>query len=421
MRPSGGPRPRPSLGNPFIKDEKPVIKPFNIRPSLEDNKFSTLASLSPINPGLSISPFPALPSQASSTSKPGTSSPLKKPFAVTSKDHYTMKTPESFIEAVDPSKTRNPKERETFEFHTLQVSPVFALEKDYENYDLRYLIRPLFTDRNYVDTDNPHKTRKFYEFILVDTGSIEVEHQLKDDDDPKSVSYSKFTIKKIYSPFTWLADHLHTPINLSREHKPQTYNWYDYRNAWFNFIYLRPNTHTWFVKYGPEVTKAIIPRWFYEWWNCFGGNLSALPKTFQDKYLPFQTEKEISSLSEHIKLCKFFIAKRISYIISWKFSIKEFDRIRYLSKEVLIKGWTPAPKETTQVSLRSSPKERPSPTKNDLKRRLKKALQDIDDEPDEDAILKLLDEASSQSEDNGDMMKPKGLAQAYLDHYYDES
>lgn len=91
-----------------------------------------------------------------------------------------------------------------------------------------------------------------------------------------------------------------------------------------------------------------------------------------------------------------------------------------MSKEVLIKGWTPAPKEISQVSLRSSPKDKPSPSKNDLKRRLKKALSEIDDEPDEESILKLLDEASSQSKDNGDMMKPKGLAQAYLDPY-DES
>lgn len=45
-----------------------------------------------------------------------------------------------------------------------------------------------------------------------------------------------------------------------------------------------------------------------------------------------------------------------------------------------------------------------------------------DEEPDEQAILQLLEKASSsQSEDNGDMLKPRGIAQAYLDPYYDES
>lgn len=45
------------------------------------------------------------------------------------------------------------------------------------------------------------------------------------------------------------------------------------------------------------------------------------------------------------------------------------------------------------------------------------------DNHDEKAILQLLTDAdsSSQSEDNGDMLKPKGIAQAYLDSaYYDE-
>lgn len=109
---------------------------------------------------------------------------------------------------------------------------------------MKNLIRPLFTNRNYEETDNPLKTRKYFEFILIDTGSIEIEHKLKDERDPDNICYSKFTIKRILSPFTWLVDHFHTPITLSRERKPQTFNWYDYRNAWFNFILLRPITHT---------------------------------------------------------------------------------------------------------------------------------------------------------------------------------
>lgn len=132
-----------------------------------------------------------------------------------------MKTPDSYAKAVDPNLLRLSKEREVFEFITLQVTLFFSLEKDYKNYDIKSLLRPLFTDENYVESDNPLKSRRYYEFILVDTGSIEIEHQLKNEQDPSSICYSKFTIKLFLSPFTWLADHLHTPIVLSREHKPK--------------------------------------------------------------------------------------------------------------------------------------------------------------------------------------------------------
>ena len=71
-----------------------------------------------------------------------------------------------------------------------------------------------------MDIDNPLNTRKYFEFILVDTCSIEVEHSLNDNSDPDSIVYSKVTIKKILCTFEWKVDHLHTPINLSTEHRP---------------------------------------------------------------------------------------------------------------------------------------------------------------------------------------------------------
>lgn len=91
-----------------------------------------------------------------------------------------------------------------------------------------------------------------------------------------------------------------------------------------------------------------------------------------------------------------------------------------MSKEILIKGWSPAPSEAN--ATKQPPPKKPSSSKGELKRRLKKASAEIDgDEPDEKAITQLLEEASSQSDDNGDMLKLKGLAQAYMDPYDDES
>ncbi|KAG5576688.1 hypothetical protein H5410_056822 [Solanum commersonii] len=48
-----------------------------------------------------------------------------------------------------------------------------------------------------------------------------------------------------------------------------------------------------------------------------------------------------ATLPENIKWCKFFIFKRISYIISRSFDILKFERIKHLSKTIKIKEWTP--------------------------------------------------------------------------------
>nr|XP_009787916.1 PREDICTED: uncharacterized protein LOC104235792 [Nicotiana sylvestris] len=76
-------------------------------------------------------------------------------------------------------------------------------------------------------------------------------------------------------------DYLHTPIGLSVQYRPQTYNFKDYMDVWFNFLYVRPKSHTWFVKYSEQAQKSVIPRWFYDWWKIFGGTEQTMPRSFQ--------------------------------------------------------------------------------------------------------------------------------------------
>ncbi|KAH0730053.1 hypothetical protein KY289_001241 [Solanum tuberosum] len=248
-----------------------------------------------------------------------------------------------------------------------------ALNKEYGNIDTGVLIRPCYTDSNYVDTDNPVKTRRFYEAILTDT-------------DPHCFEYD--------------------------------YNWYDYKAAWMNFLYLRQR-HTWFVKYSPSIIKAPNPRWFYEWWNLFGGIEKILPQQFLNRFEDFQAKEEITTLSVHIKFCKYYIQKRISYIISWNFSNNDFERIQYLCKQIQVKGWIPKqPNAKVQEKARSSTK---SLSKVALKQKLKEALDNME-KYDEHQIMKMIEDIAStksSSEDNGDMCDPKGLALAYMDPDYE--
>jgi len=413
--------------------------PFRASPKRE-NRYSALADYYPplpVRPPLNIM---VTPPRVPTINKPatmkvlGTIPKIEGPFqqvsskastsqtgkTLTSSD-YEMKTPESFAQAVKPetpSKKEGKKpvsqEKETFEIISKAPIKVIALDKGYENFDKPDLIRPCYTNRNYVETSDPLKSRRYYEFILTDTGSVSFEHTLRDDKDPDSIKYSRFTIHKIMSPFEWGMDHLHTPIVLSVQFRPQTYNFKDYMDAWYNFMYLRPGSHTWFVKYSEQAAKSVIPRWFYDWWKTFGGTEQSMPRSFHIHYERFQKEQEISTLPDHIKICKYYFAKRISFVISWTFEIEQIERIQYLVKIPKIKGWVPESREIKKPK----PASRSGSTSSqaELKKRLLEVLANIETaSPVEvQAMLDTVSASSStENQDNGDMEDPHGIAQAY--------
>jgi len=230
--------PKAKMARPFIL---PPLTPAKAEPSTRpelafQNKFSALADFPrlpcPTQPKL---PKLLCPPQPKLINLRSTIPPIQEAFSssVQTKASYAMKTPESFAQAVNPELTKTipsktiPKE-ESFDFIISQVLPLMALNKDYENVDVGILIKPCYTDFNYVDTENPLKTRRFYEAILIDTESIEIEHSR---DANNYIQYSRITIKKILDPFEWFADHLLSHVAQTIAHKPQTYNWHDCKAA----------------------------------------------------------------------------------------------------------------------------------------------------------------------------------------------
>jgi len=158
------------------------------------------------------------------------------------------------------------------------------------------------------------------------------------------------------------------------------------------------------------VIKAIIPRWFYEWWNLFGVNKEILPQQFLNRFEDFHTKEEITILPEHIKICKYYIQKRISFIITWNFSKTDIDRIKYLFKEIQIKGWTPKQPVLKSHSQKTSSTGK-TPSKVELGEKLKKALENLD-KHNEKQIMQLIEE---------DMCNPKGMTLAYMDPNYEKN
>lgn len=127
----------------------------------------------------------------------------------------------------------------------------------------------------------------------------------------------------------------------------------------------------------------------------------------------FQTENEISSLPDHIKLCKYYFAKRISFIINWSFDIEQIERIKYLVKTPKVKGWIPEIKE----AKKSKPiRTESSNSQNELKKKMLEMLANIEsaDPTQVQAMLEVVSSSSSaKSRKNRDMEDLDGIAQAY--------
>ena len=77
-------------------------------------------------------------------------------------------------------------------------------------------------------SNNLSKTRKFYEFILVYTKSIQVSHVRNPEG--TDISYSKCKILKIISKNDWEQSSF-THKRFSQNFVPQTFDYLDYKNA----------------------------------------------------------------------------------------------------------------------------------------------------------------------------------------------
>ncbi|WMV25421.1 hypothetical protein MTR67_018806 [Solanum verrucosum] len=83
--------------------------------------------------------------------------------SVQTKESYTMKAPETFAQAVKPligKKHDTPPTKEEFEFLTKQDLPIMAIDKQYEGTPIASLIKRVYLNNNFVDTNNPLKIQR---------------------------------------------------------------------------------------------------------------------------------------------------------------------------------------------------------------------------------------------------------------------
>ena len=185
------------------------------------------------------------------------------------------------------------------------------LEVDHKSALGSFDLQNFFQQDKFFVSNDISKTCRFYDFILVVTKSIQIS-QIKNPEGI-DIAYSKCKILKIIYEKGWEQNPF-THKCFSQNFVPQTFDYLDYKNAWFNTFFVKPSSHSWFFNWG-ELSQTTFPNWFQEWWLSLGD----IPYNFCPKirksfeYFKFNSESFFPSGNSYsLSFCSQF---RIPWIL----------------------------------------------------------------------------------------------------------
>ena len=150
--------------------------------------------------------------------------------------------------------------------------------------------------------NNLEKTRKFYEFILVDSDFVEITH-IPNESSTK-ICYSKCKICKV----------------ISQNFRPKYCDYYDYMDAWYFTFFFRPFDHSWFFHWGDEIkNQTDFPNWFQEWWLFFGAIKDIFCPQILEGYTYFFEHGSHLVPTPCSKVLFFLSRFQIPWILCWDF------------------------------------------------------------------------------------------------------
>ncbi|KAL5148920.1 polyprotein [Glycine soja] len=164
-----------------------------------------------------------------------------------------------------------------------------------------------------------NKTRKFYEFILIDTNSVSIKH-FKDPKDPNLNTHSTIQILKVMQPRNY-GSNLNQPKKFSAPFDPAGYNYWDYIDTWTNVFWHQNSKfkHSWLI-YFKNNTVYNFPNWFLQWWKLFNSKESRIPTDL-----------------------KYFSSFALSWIFSWQYrygKTKNSKQYPPLQRHAFVKWWS---------------------------------------------------------------------------------
>ena len=213
--------------------------------------------------------------------------------------------------------------------------PIFPVEPSWINTQPREIASKLFPLAFQYLPSHILKTRTYYEFILIDTESVEITHT-KDHLD--QLKFSKFKILKVISIEEW-GQPLFQAKTFSRAYNPQMYNYYDYIDAWYNTLFYLPFKHSWFFWFKKNISLKF-PSWFVKWFYDFG----PLPTIFSPEVQnALQYFKDHTNFPQGYRLMTFTASQAITWIMTWDYSIAQLydnSEVCSLVRSIRIKWWS---------------------------------------------------------------------------------
>ncbi|KAD4384305.1 hypothetical protein E3N88_24473 [Mikania micrantha] len=170
--------------------------------------------------------------------------------------------------------------------------------------------------RNCHFYDSDQKNIDYYQAILVDTGSVDIQHILNPQI-PSKIDYSKIKIKKIISLEEWKSKPF-VQKTLSNFNSYSQYNYYDYQEAWEKALLFRNFNHSWFIYYDEQFSNNY-PRWFVKWFKYIGIIPNAFPKQILEAYNKFIDYFKQDGIPDFEYTLQFMTVFQILWIFSWTY------------------------------------------------------------------------------------------------------
>ena len=102
---------------------------------------------------------------------------------------------------------------------------------------------------------------------------------------------------------------------------PQTFNYNDYKNAWYRAFLLQPNVHSWFFNFHEQCTN-IFPVWFFHWWTMFGCIPAIFPAEAKEDWDCWLHSN--LTMDPYMKEVHFVRQFCVAWIFSWEYRLQPF-------------------------------------------------------------------------------------------------
>jgi hypothetical protein len=235
-----------------------------------------------------------------------------------------------------PTKSVDERQKYTMKLNFDPIALTHISTKIEDFHQVNQLAAQYFPPKTHYVPPHPLHNQLFYEFILVDSGSILLTH-VRDKKDTNRVAYSKCIITKILSSSKdWSSPEGIKPF--SQPFHLAGYTFQDYRRAWWNALYIYPFTHSWFFQINKNIEKNF-PIWFYDWFYCHGSIHEILPTEIKQAYKLFCDNTKFLPYQQPLQ---FHATFGVPWIYCWTFELEQVYPIPYpkhLVRRHQVKWW----------------------------------------------------------------------------------